>query len=232
MACLFLAGLFISFHRCFLPSPFLTLAPPHPRRAPFDINDCPHDFSSDRPRPYLTAMTTAMPPVSCTGFFFLLISLLFFPTGYTLQHDWLGHFKRFEQGSRATFHGDWSSLVRGLSRIFSPCPLIRRAVSQSRANRQQQQRRRCPDSRSGLQVPLCFRLATSSSGSQVPVPFKMFGSHSRGSSRGNLSGPCLHSVARPRGGHLALRLASTVHKCCASMSPSATEVGLQVSFSF
>jgi hypothetical protein len=115
-----LAGLFISFHRCFLPSPFLTLAPPHPRRAPFDINDCPHDFSSDRPRPYLTAMTTAMPPVSCTGFFFLLISLLFFPTGYTLQHDWLGHFKRFEQGSRATFHGDWSSLVRGLSRIFLP----------------------------------------------------------------------------------------------------------------
>ena len=115
---------------------------------------------------------------------------------------------------------------------FSPCPLIHGAVSQAQANRQQQRRWRRPDSRSGLQVPLCFRLATSSSGSQVPVPFKMFGSHSHGSSRGDLSGPCLHSVARPRGGHLALRLASTVHKCGASIVTPSTEVGLQMPFFF
>jgi hypothetical protein len=81
---------------------FLTLAPPRPRRAPFStsmINDCPHDFSSDLPRPHLAAMTTAMPLASCTAFF-PLISLQFFFTGYTLQRDWLGPFKRFEEFAR------------------------------------------------------------------------------------------------------------------------------------
>jgi hypothetical protein len=56
-------------------------------------------------------------------------------------------------------------------------------------------------------------------GLQVPVCFKTFGSRSYNASLGGQSGPYSDSVASLRGGHLALRLASTMSWFGASTSP-------------
>jgi hypothetical protein len=65
------------------------------------------------------------------------------------------------------------------------------------------------------------KMANSPSGLQVPVLFKTFG-YARIAPHGGQSGPCLCSVACPRRGHLALRLASTVHGFGASTSSIST----------
>jgi hypothetical protein len=65
------------------------------------------------------------------------------------------------------------------------------------------------------------KMASSPSGLQVPVLFKTFGC-TRIAPHGGQSGPCLCSVACPRRGHLALRLASTVHGFGASTLPIPT----------
>ena len=59
-------------------------------------------------------------------------------------------------------------------------------------------------------VAALFKTVSMPSGLQVPMPFKTFGLCLRSTSCGNHSGACLCSVACPRGGRLALCLASTV----------------------
>jgi hypothetical protein len=72
---------------------------------------------------------------------------------------------------------------------------------------------------SRLSAAALFKTVSTPSGLQVPVPFKTFGSCLRSTSCGDHSGACLCLVACPRGGRLALRLASTVHGSGTSMLP-------------
>ena len=69
-----------------------------------------------------------------------------------------------------------------------------------------------------------FKLASSPLGLQVPVLFKLFEPRSYGTSRGSCPCPRLCSVACPRGGHLASRLASTVRRFGAWTSPISTVI--------
>jgi len=67
-----------------------------------------------------------------------------------------------------------------------------------------------------------FKAASSPSGLQLPVLFKTFGLHMRSTSRGDQSGTHSRLAVCPHGGHLVLRLASTVHGFGASISPIST----------
>ena len=69
-----------------------------------------------------------------------------------------------------------------------------------------------------------FKLASSPLGLQVPVLFKLFEPRSYSTSRGSWPCPRLCSVACPRGGHLAFRLASTVRRFGAWTSPISTVI--------
>ena len=67
-------------------------------------------------------------------------------------------------------------------------------------------------------------LQSTPSGLQVSASFQTLGLRSCGASCGGQLGPCSRSVACLRGGHLALRLASTVRGFGASTSPLRLQV--------